>query len=192
VALITRTARAVFALCAVFIVGVLDAPAASAQAQAAAVHNGAGDFDWEIGLWDTNVRVRAPLDATAAWTEYNGTSNVHAFSNGRANLVELSVANASGGRIEGVSLRLYDPQAGQWGLNYASMRNGELTAPVYGAFANGQGVFYGQDVVDGRVVLVRFVISDITANSARFVQSYSADGAQTWIDNWIALDTRRR
>jgi hypothetical protein len=76
-------------------------------------------------------------------------------------------------------------------LNFASMRDGLLTAPVYGGFISGRGVFYGQDTVDGRVALVRFVISDVTANSARFVQSYSADGGQTWIDNWIATDTRR-
>ena len=43
-----------------------------------------------------------------------------------------------------------------------------------------------------RAVLMRFVISDVTTTSARFVQSYSVDGGQTWIDNWTAIDTRRR
>lgn len=159
--------------------------------QAAAQTDGARDFDWEIGAWNTHVRVRAPLSADAAWTEFRGTSIVHAFSDGRANLVDLDVANGER-RIEGVSLRLYNPQTRQWSLNFASMRDGVLTPPVYGGYDNGRGVFYGQDNVEGRVVLVRFVISDITANSARFVQSYSADGGQTWIDNWIATDTRRR
>ena len=159
--------------------------------QAASMRDGARDFDWEIGPWETVVRVRAPLSEEAAWMEFRGTSLVHVFADGRANLVDLDVANGER-RIEGVSLRLYNPQSGQWSLNFASMRDGALTAPVHGAFADGRGVFYGQDSVDGRVVLVRFVISDITPTSARFVQSYSADGGQTWIDNWIAMDTRQR
>lgn len=152
--------------------------------------SGAHDFDWEIGAWDTVVRVRAPLDANAAWTEFRGTSVVHGFLEGRTNLVDFAVASGER-RIEGVSLRLYNPQTAQWSLNFASMRDGLLTPPVYGGFANGRGVFHGQDTVDGRVVLVRFVISDVTARSARFVQSYSSDGGQTWIENWIAVDTRR-
>ena len=45
--------------------------------------------------------------------------------------------------------------------------------------------------LDGRAVLVRFVISDVTPNSARFVQAFSADGGATWEPNWIAVDTRR-
>jgi hypothetical protein len=157
--------------------------------QAAAQHDGARDFDWEIGAWDTHVRVRAPLSEEGAWTEFRGTSIVHAFAEGRANLVDLNVANGER-RIEGVSLRLFNPQTQQWSLNFASMRDGQLTAPVYGGFDDGRGVFYGQDTVGGRVVLVRFVISDASANAARFVQSYSADGGVSWIDNWIAVDTR--
>lgn len=153
--------------------------------------DGAHAFDWEIGAWETQVRVRAPLSEGVAWTEFRGTSIVRAVSDGRANLVELDVASGER-QIEGVSLRLYNPQTRQWSLNFASVRDGQLTSPVYGGFENGRGVFYGQDTVDGRVVLVRFVISDVSVNSARFVQSYSADGGQTWIDNWIASDTRRR
>jgi hypothetical protein len=177
------SARMVFALLVFGLVCALASPAAAQR-------DGARDFDWEIGSWDTAVRVRAPLDESAGWTEFRGTSVIHAFSEGRANLVDLDVASGER-RIEGVSLRLYNPQTRQWSLNFASMRDGLLTAPVYGGFEDGRGVFYGQDTVDGRVVLVRFVISDVTANSARFVQSYSADGGQSWIDNWIAVDTRR-
>jgi hypothetical protein len=186
-----RMARTLFMLYAVFGAGVATFPAmARAQLQAAIAHDGARDFDWEIGTWETQVQVRAPLDAGAAWAEFRGTSVVQAFSDGRTNLVDLNVTSGDR-RIEGVSLRLYNPQARQWSLNFASMRDGTLTAPVFGAFVDGRGVFYGQDTVDGRVVMVRFVISDITVNSARFVQSYSDDGGQSWIDNWIAVDTRR-
>lgn len=162
----------------------------TARAQAAP-NPGAGDFDWELGLWDTHVEVRGPLDADAPWAVFEGTSDVRPLSRGRANTVDLSLTNAAGARIEGVALRLFNPQSSQWSINFASMNDGLLTAPVYGGFTDGRGEFYGQDSVDGRVVMVRLVISDVTADSARFVQSWSADGGRTWIDNWIATDTRR-
>jgi hypothetical protein len=34
------------------------------------------------------------------------------------------------------------------------------------------------------------VISDITPDSVRFEQAFSADGGKTWEVNWIATDSR--
>lgn len=59
-----------------------------------------------------------------------------------------------------------------------------------GSFANGRGVFYGMERINGRPTMVRFIISDITPTSARFEQAFSADGGRTWEVNWIAIDTR--
>lgn len=161
-------------------------------APATMARDGSHDFDWEIGTWTTQLRyLPEPLTGSTKWVEYRGTSKVQALLGGRANLVELSVEGASG-KIEGVSLRLYNPKARQWTLNFASARSGLLTPPVTGAFdAKGRGTFYGVDSVDERTVLVRFVISDVTPNSARFEQAFSADGGTTWETNWIAVDTRR-
>ena len=167
--------------------------ASRAQAEspaAAAARDGAHDFDWEIGTWKTRLRRLAkPLSGSHEWLEYEGTSVVRAVLDGRANLVELKVEGPAG-RIEGASLRLYAPQARQWSLNFANIRNGLLTRPVLGGFRNGVGEFYGQDDLDGRAILVRFVISEVTADSARFEQAYSDDGGRTWETNWIATDTR--
>jgi hypothetical protein len=155
--------------------------------------SGAHDFDWEIGTWATTVKVRRnPLTGEAPqWIDYGGTSVVKPLLDARANFVELSVAGALG-KIEGGSLRLYGSQSGQWSLNYANLRNGLLTSPVYGGFdASGRGLFTGQDTLDGRAILVRFIITKVSPNEARFVQAYSADGGVTWEDNWIATDSRR-
>lgn len=157
---------------------------------ASAQGDGQTDFDWEIGTWKTELRrLEKPLSGSQDWVEYSGTSVARTVLDGRANLVELRVEGPAG-RIEGVSLRLYNPQARQWSLNYATVRNGALTRPVHGGFRNGRGEFYGQDDLDGKAVLVRFVISHVTANSARFEQAYSEDGGQSWETNWIATDTR--
>ena len=67
-----------------------------------------------------------------------------------------------------------------------------MTAPVFGGFdGRGRGLFYGQDTVDGRTILVRFIITQVSPREARFEQAYSIDGGQSWEDNWIAVDTRR-
>jgi hypothetical protein len=63
---------------------------------------------------------------------------------------------------------------------------------VFGGFdASGRGTFFGQDTLDGRTILVRFIITRASPNEAHFEQAYSVDGGQTWEDNWIAVDTRR-
>ena len=169
----------------------------SALAQATtsqpAARDGQQDFDWEIGTWTTRVKVRRnPLaGATPDWAEYEGTSVVKPLLDGRANFVELSVSGARG-KIEGGSLRLYNPKARQWSLNYASAGGGVLTAPVFGGFdGRGRGAFYGQDTLDGRTILVRFLITQVSQREARFEQAYSTDGGQSWEDNWIAVDTRQ-
>jgi hypothetical protein len=167
-------------------------PADTAQSQSAA-RDGQHDFDWEIGTWTTKVKVRRnPLSGAAPdWAEYEGTSVVKPLLGGRANFVELSVGGPRG-RIEGGSLRLFNPKAQQWSLNYASLANGLLTAPVFGSFdGQGRGRFYGQDTLDGRAILVRFVIARVSSREAQFEQAYSTDGGQTWEENWIAVDTRR-
>jgi hypothetical protein len=151
------------------------------------------DFDWEIGSWTTKVRVRRnPLSGKSPdWAEYQGTSIVRPLLDGRANVVELSVAGPKG-KIEGGSLRLYNPQARQWSVHYVSLHNGLLTPPVYGGFdASGRGLFYGQDMSDGRAILVRFIITKRSANEAQFEQAYSVDGGVTWEENWFAVDTRQ-
>jgi hypothetical protein len=151
---------------------------------------GQHDFDFEIGRWKTHLRrLVRPLTGSTTWVEYEGTSNVSKVLDGRANLVELKVAGPAG-RIEGLSLRLYNPQSHQWSLNFANINDGNLTPPTIGEFRDGRGDFYNQDTLNGRSILVRFVISDITANSCRFEQSFSPDGGKTWEVNWIAVDTR--
>jgi hypothetical protein len=165
--------------------------AAAASAGVPAAHDGAHDFDWEIGSWKTDLRrLKKPLTGSQEWVRYSGTSVVRKVWDGRANLVELEV-DGPGGHFEALSLRLYNPQARQWTLNYANSTSGTLSLPpTTGGFKNGRGEFYDQEVYDGRTVMVRFVISDITPDSAQFEQAFSDDGGKTWETNWIATDTR--
>jgi hypothetical protein len=152
--------------------------------------DGQHDFDFEIGTWKTHLsRLLHPLTGSTTWTQYEGTTVVRKVWDGRANLVELE-ADGPAGHFEGLNLRLYDPQSHQWSLNFASSSGGGLSQPSIGEFKDGRGEFFDQEMLDGRAIFVRFVISDISSNSCRFEQAYSADGGKTWEVNWIATDTR--
>jgi hypothetical protein len=154
------------------------------------VRDGQNDFDFEIGTWKTHLkRLLNPLSGSTVWVEYEGTTVVRKVWGGRANLVELT-AEGPAGRFEGLSLRLYDPQSRQWSLNFANAKGGGMAVPTIGEFKNGRGEFYNQETFNGRAILVRFVISDITPDSCRFEQAFSDDGGRTWEVNWIATDTR--
>jgi hypothetical protein len=158
--------------------------------KAAKQRDGQHDFDFEIGTWKTHLkRLQSPLTGSTTWVEYTGTTVVRKVWEGRANLVEL-VVDGPAGHIEGLSLRLYNPQTRQWSLHFSNSRGGTLSPPTIGGFNNGRGEFYAQDTLDGRAIFVRFVISDITPTSCRFEQAFSEDGGKTWETNWIAVDTR--
>ncbi len=162
----------------------------SADAARAAPRDGSHDFDFEIGVWKTHLsRLVNPLSGSTTWVEYEGTSVVRRIWGGRANLVELTAQGPSG-RIEALSLRLYNPESRQWSLNFSNPRTGVLSPPTIGEFRNGRGEFYSQETLNGRAVLVKFVISDITDDSCRFEQFFSDDGGKTWELNWVAVDTR--
>jgi hypothetical protein len=170
------------------------APKVSAQARpdgsSPSLRDGRNDFDFEIGVWKTHLRRRLhPLTGSNSWSEYEGTTTVRKVWNGLSNLVELEV-DGSKGHIEALSLRLYNPDSHQWSLNFASSAGGTLGIPTVGEFKNGRGEFYDQETLNGRAILVRFVISDVTPASCHFEQAFSDDGGQTWEVNWIATDTR--
>lgn len=155
-----------------------------------APRDGQHDFDFEIGAWKTHIsRLDHPLTGSKTWLEYHGTSTVRKVWNGRANVVELEV-DGPAGHLQGVSLRLYNPQSHQWSLNFANSKVGILSVPTVGEFRNGRGEFFDQETFESKTILVRNVFSDITSRSCHFEQAFSDDGGKTWEVNWIADDTR--
>src|SRR5215510_857241 len=102
--------------------------------QTYAQRDGQHDFDFEIGAWKTQLkRLQRPLSGSTTWLEYEGTTVVRKILDGRANIVELKV-DGPAGKLEGLSLRLYNPQARQWSLNFANVNAGVLTTPSIGEF----------------------------------------------------------
>ena len=188
--------RATIGLLGVFAMAWLVTSPATAHAYAdrtltpSSHHDGQQDFDFEIGSWKTQVkRLMRPLSGSHAWATYEGTSVVRKIWDGRANLAELE-ADGPSGHLELLSLRLYNPDTHHWSLHVASSKGGTLGVPAVGEFSNGHGEFVDQETFNRRVILVRFVISNIKPDSCHFEQAFSEDGGKTWEVNWIATDTR--
>ncbi len=168
-----------------------DVAKASVQ-HAATEHDGQHDFDFEIGTWKIHLkRLDRRLVGSTNWVEFDGTSVTRKVWDGRSNLEEFEVDSPTG-HIEGMTLRLYDPQTHQWSLYWATSKSGAIGQPTIGEFKNGRGEFFDTEPSgpNGRSILVRFVWSDITPNSAHFEQSFSDDGGKTWEVNWITDQTR--
>ena len=164
--------------------------ASKSQPATTAERDGQHDFDFEIGTWKIHLkRLLHPLTGSTTWVEFDGISVTRKVWNGRAFLEEFETDGAAG-HIEGLTLRLYNPQSHQWSLNWANSKDGTLGQPTIGEFKNGRGEFLDQESFNGRAILVRLVWSDITPNSAHSEQSFSNDGGKTWEVNWITDQTR--
>jgi hypothetical protein len=147
-------------------------------------------FDFELGSWKAHLSRRLkPLTGSNTWVNYDGTSILRPVWNGAANLGELEL-DGSAGHIEGLSLRVYNPQTRQWGISYANAAAGTVGAPMVGGFKDGRGEFYAADTLNDRAIFVRFIFSGITAHAFQLEQAFSDDGGKTWEANWIAKFTR--
>jgi hypothetical protein len=165
----------ILALCAV--------PCAGATVER---RDGAHDFDFAFGTWKSHVRTN---QFGGGWKTIDGIVTTRKVWNGKANLEELEFS-VPGGRFEGMTLRLYDPDAKQWNLYFVDSKDGQIGVPVTGAFDGRRGTFYSQDFVDGVATFVRNVYFDVTPNSYRFEQAYSTDAGKTWKANFNASLTR--
>lgn len=158
--------------------------------QASTERDGQHDFDFEFGAWKAHLsRLLHPLSGSTTWTEYEGTSVVRKVWDGRANLGELEVEGPAG-HIEGLTLRLYNPQTRLWSISFANSKDGTLGQAMIGKFTDGRGEFFDRELFNGREISVRFIFSDIAPNSFKFEQAFSDDGGKTWEVNWIATFAR--
>lgn len=153
--------------------------------------DGQHDFDFEFGSWKAHVRIlQEPLTGSTTWTDFEGTSVVRKVWGGRANLGELAIKSATT-EIQGLSLRLYNPESRQWSIRWANSKDGELGPPMIGRFTDGRGEFFNQEMYRGRAIYVRFIFSNITPSSFRLEQAFSETGGMSWEPNWIATFTRQ-
>ncbi len=153
--------------------------------------DGQHDFDFEVGGWKIHLKRRLhPLTGSNTWVEFDGTSVTRPIWDGRSQLEQFETDSAVGGHIEGLTLRLYNPETHQWSLWWANAKVGAVDPAQVGQFKNGVGEFYGWDTLNGKPILIRFIWSDTNTDKPHFEQSFSDDGGKTWEVNWITDQTR--
>jgi hypothetical protein len=155
--------------------------------------DGQHDFDFELGTWSIHLKkLMRPLTGSTTWVEFDGSSVTRKVWDGRAQLEQFETDSSIAGHIEGLTLRMYNPQSHEWRLYWANSKNGIMDPPQIGEFKNGRGEFYAQDILNGKSILIRFVWSNTTTITPHFEQSFSEDGGKTWEVNWITDQTRVR
>jgi hypothetical protein len=170
-------------------------PPAAAEATKPAARDGSKDFDWMVGSWKADLkRLVNPLTGSTTWVEFDGTQVTTKAFGGRAVVDEFTVDSpATRTKVEGFTVRLYNPANQTWSIYWANARNGAFSLPAtVGRWQNGRGEFYDHEELNGRWILVRYVWSDVTPTSAHFEQAFSEDGGKTWEVNWISNIARAR
>ncbi|MEU1231732.1 hypothetical protein [Streptomyces sp. NPDC005828] len=144
----------------------------------------AGGFAFLDGKWRVhNRRLADFLDPESGWKEFVGHTTGRLFRDGRAHVDEIVFPSEG---FSGLTLRLYEPETGEWTLNWSDSRTGRLDPPVRGRFAaDGTGEFHGTDSSAGRPVRVRFRWSGITADAARWEQAFAPLDTDAWVTNWV-------
>lgn len=138
------------------------------------------DFDFFHGHWRVLNRKIADIPGRGTeWVEFEAETEARPALGGGANIELLRAAD-----WEGMTLRQYDPADDVWRIWWASSRApGKLDPPLEGRFTDGHGVFFGDDVVGGQAVKVRF--DWIAGDEPVWEQQFSYDGGDTWEKNWV-------
>jgi hypothetical protein len=156
--------------------------------------SGVHDFDFLIGRWNVqHRRLTERLANNHDWVDFKGTTVAQALLGGNGN-IDDNVLELPGNTYRALSLRSFDSKSQLWSIWWLDGRSpqGPLDPPVRGRFQDGVGTFYADDTFNLRPIHVRFVWSDITPESARWEQSFSGDGGQTWETNWTMAFVRAK
>jgi len=152
--------------------------------------DGSHDFDFDLGVWHTEITRRLhPLAPSSETVKLSGTVTIRKVWGGKAQIEEIE-ADGPKGHWEGMSLFLYDPAARQWSQTFLGAAAASFSPGFVGSFHDGRGELFQQDTLDGRSVLVRATWSDITPASHKYQEDYSADGGKTWHASFTAIKTR--
>jgi hypothetical protein len=170
------------------------APAfASPAKEGTAMTDHSHDFDFLIGKWKVHHwRLAKRLANNRDWVQFDGTSQLWMTMDGKGTVDDNYIGLPSG-PYRAMGIRGYDPKTQTWAIWWLDARDPhKMEPPVVGNFNwdNGEGVFEGPDTFNGKPILVRFIWSKITKNSAHWEQAFSPDNGKTWEVNWRMDFTR--
>ncbi len=148
------------------------------------------DWDWLSGSWNVrHHRMKARLAGSTEWEEFDGACRMVPTLNGFGNMDD-NWLDLPAGPYRAMGIRAFNPETRLWSIWWFDERSQTIDPPVRGGFRDGVGRFEGDDTFNGQAIRVYFQWSEITANSARWEQAFSADGGGTWEVNWWMEFTR--
>lgn len=143
------------------------------------------DFDFLTGHHSVHhKKLKNRLSNNYEWNEFEGTHRQESILKGIGNLEQQQMVANDGKAIEGMALRLFNPQTKLWSIYWADSRNGVLDEPVVGSFENKIGHFYSTDEFNGRPILIQFVWDATDVHAPKWSQAFSTDRGKTWEWNW--------
>lgn len=163
----------------------------AALAQNPAAHSPANGFDFMLGTWNLDVRVK--VSGLAALIhgapKLSGTLTVRRTPEGMED--ELAVVDASGNpRSTSRSRRAYDATSARWNITSSDAYHVRQGAAQGRQEAGGMRVD-GSYTHGSEKTLTRSRYFAITADAFRFTQDRSYDNGATWDEGVFAYDAKR-
>jgi hypothetical protein len=156
--------------------------------------DGRHDFDFFHGRWNSHNRKLADAwdRGCTTWVEFNSSLHCQPVLGGLGNIEPFSAPAMppSGDRVEALTLRLFDPQAGTWRIWWIAATGQLDDNPMAGRFSGKHGEFFGIEIIDGQEVRVRWDWENRGPGLATWEQRFSYDGGATWSLNWSVIHTR--
>ena len=151
------------------------------------------DFDFIIGDWKVqHRRLNERLCGCETWTEFGGESSTIKILGGFGNL-EDNLLHFPTESFRAVALRSYCGTTRRWSIWWLDGRNPtQLDVPVVGQFSGTTGMFFSEDVLEGRPINVRFTWHAQSEAKPRWEQAFSDDGGAHWETNWTMEFFRSR
>lgn len=158
--------------------------------------DGRHDFDFIFGEWEIHNRKRRDSRDRSCedWVEFSTTSRTEPIFGGLSHLEHIHAGDdVPGGAWEGLTFRQFDPVDDVWRIWWASTRRpGHVDPPLSGRFTDGDGVFLGDDELDGQPISLRFTWTNPAPDRARWSQELSWDAGASWRLDWVMEFTQAR
>ena len=141
------------------------------------------DFDFLAGKWTmVNRRLKARGVGSTEWETFPATVTAHVLMGGVTDVDEVTFPTKG---WSGTTFRHFDLEKRQWSIYWVNTRDGKMQSPVVGGFDGDVGLFYGEDVDEGRRIKVVYKWTKVGPDGARWEQAFSYDDGKSWETNWV-------
>jgi len=151
----------------------------------------AHDFDFIYGEWTIlHRKLKERMAGSDEWLEFETNYEAWPILNGLAN-ADKAFGVVGGDYFEGMSIRTYDVEKDLWTIYWMDTSHPLLQEQVRGRFENGVGIFFGEEMLNGKTYRLRFLWKKNADDSLRWDQAFQDPETKEWETNWIMEFTRK-